>query len=82
MLKIDRSFLGEDDHGEAVVRAVVGLGHAFGFKVCAEGVETAEHHSRVTRLGCDYAQGYYLGRPMPVEEVRELLASWEPLISE
>jgi len=78
VLKIDRSFLDEDGHGEAVVRAVVGLGHAFGFKVCAEGVENAEHHTRVTRLGCDFAQGYFLGRPMPVHEVMALLGSWHP----
>ncbi len=76
VLKVDRSFLGEGTRGEAVVQAVVGLGRAFGLRVCAEGVETAEQLARVTELGCDFAQGYLLGRPLPAEQARGLLRDW------
>jgi EAL domain-containing protein (putative c-di-GMP-specific phosphodiesterase class I) len=80
MLKIDRSFLTEDERGEAVVQAVIGLGRAFGLKVCAEGVENAGQHNRVVQLGCDYAQGYYFARPIAGELVPKLLASWAPFL--
>ncbi len=76
VLKIDRSFLGEGTRGEAVVQAVVGLGRAFGLQVCAEGVETPEQHARVTELGCDFAQGYLLSRPVPGDRTRALIAGW------
>ncbi len=77
VLKIDRSFLGEGTRGEAVVKAVVGLGLAFDLQVCAEGVETDEQHRRVTELGCDLAQGYHFGRPVPGPEALELVARWQ-----
>ena len=76
VLKIDRSFLGEGTRGEAVVQAVVGLGAAFDLQVCAEGVETPEQHRRVTELGCDFAQGYLLARPVPGDRTVELLETW------
>jgi diguanylate cyclase (GGDEF)-like protein len=76
VLKIDRSFLGEGTRGEAVVQAVVGLGAAFDLQVCAEGVETPEQHRRVTELGCDFAQGYLLARPVPGDRTLELLETW------
>jgi EAL domain-containing protein (putative c-di-GMP-specific phosphodiesterase class I) len=82
VLKIDRSFLGEGTRGEAVVQAVVGLGRAFGLQVCAEGVETPEQHARVIELGCDFAQGYLLARPVPAERTGELIAGWQPRLPE
>ena len=78
VLKIDRSFLGEGTRGEAVVQAVVGLGRAFGLQVCAEGVETPEQHARVVELGCDFAQGYLLARPVPADQTGDLIAGWQP----
>jgi diguanylate cyclase (GGDEF)-like protein/PAS domain S-box-containing protein len=78
VLKVDRSFLGEGTRGEAVVQAVVGLGRAFGLQVCAEGVETPEQHARVTELGCDFAQGYLLARPVPGDQTESLIADWVP----
>jgi diguanylate cyclase (GGDEF)-like protein/PAS domain S-box-containing protein len=80
VLKIDRSFLAEGTRGQAVVEAVVALGRAFDLSVCAEGVETVEQHALVTHLGCDFAQGYLLGRPVPGAQVRELLAQWQPVL--
>ena len=76
VLKVDRSFLLEGTRGRAVVQAVVGLARAFGFDVCAEGVETPEQLAYLRDLGCDLAQGFYLARPVPVDAVEELLAGW------
>ena len=80
VLKVDRSFLGEGTRGEAVVGAVTGLAAAFGMDVCAEGVETAEQHTRVAELGCRLGQGYYLGRPLSGRRTGRLVEQWQPLL--
>jgi EAL domain-containing protein (putative c-di-GMP-specific phosphodiesterase class I) len=75
VLKIDRSFvipMLEDDMRQEVVRATISLAHKAGLWVVAEGVETQEHMRRVSQLGADCAQGYWLARPMPARE----LAGW------
>jgi diguanylate cyclase (GGDEF)-like protein len=71
-LKIDRSFVATmtSDSGNAhIVRGVVALGHNLGLAMVAEGVEDAETLTALTELGCDFAQGYLLARPMPVEDL-------------
>ena len=80
MLKIDRSFLVDDEKGEAIVEAVIGVGRAFDMQVCAEGVENAAQHGRVAQLGCDFAQGYYFARPIAVAMVPTLLETWAPFM--
>jgi diguanylate cyclase (GGDEF)-like protein/PAS domain S-box-containing protein len=75
-IKIDRSFvLGmEAEAGDAViVRSTVDLGRNLGLEVVAEGVETIETWERLRELGCNTAQGYFLGRPMPAEEMSDWL---------
>ncbi len=70
-LKIDRSFISAmttDQKTAAIVQAIVTLGHTLGMRVNAEGVETDEQWSLLTELGCDEAQGYLLGRPMPASQ--------------
>jgi diguanylate cyclase (GGDEF)-like protein len=66
-LKVDRSFvsgmLANIDDG-ILVRSVVDLGHNLGLTVVAEGVEDQETLDALTAVGCDVAQGFYLGRPM------------------
>jgi diguanylate cyclase (GGDEF)-like protein/PAS domain S-box-containing protein len=67
-LKIDQSFVRDmlDDPDDlAIVEGVIGLTKAFGRKVIAEGVESAEHGMVLLQLGCDLAQGYGIARPMP-----------------
>jgi diguanylate cyclase (GGDEF)-like protein/PAS domain S-box-containing protein len=67
-LKIDRSFVSDLPHDKndvAITKTVVELGHALGFKIVAEGVETAEQSSFLRSIGCDQGQGYLYARPMP-----------------
>jgi diguanylate cyclase (GGDEF)-like protein len=77
-LKVDRSFvdgLGTDPEDSAIVAAVVKLAHALDLEVVAEGVETAEQSRHLRDLGCDTAQGYFYGRPVPAHELE---ARWWP----
>ena len=66
LVKLDRVFvhdLGVDRRGHAMFEAIVDLVHAAGARVVAEGVETELQFDSLRRLGCDAAQGYWLGRP-------------------
>jgi diguanylate cyclase (GGDEF)-like protein/PAS domain S-box-containing protein len=73
-LKIDRSLLTAAERavaGEtgAVLTAIVGLTRTLGIRSVAEGVETPEHLAMVRAAGCDLAQGWLLGQPMPADEL-------------
>jgi len=66
-LKIDRSFVRPlSANGQVLVNAVIGPAHGFGLSVVAEGVEDDAQLAWLAHAGCDYAQGYLLGRPMPL----------------
>ena len=70
-IKIDRSFVAAmtvHEEDEVIVRSTIDLGHSLGLSVVAEGVETRSVMERLAPFGCDVAQGYYLGRPMPPDE--------------
>jgi diguanylate cyclase (GGDEF)-like protein len=73
VLKIDRSLVAGVDGGSsqaaAAIAAVVGLGRACGMRSLAEGVETAEQLGLAEELGCAFAQGFHIARPMPAGEV-------------
>jgi EAL domain-containing protein (putative c-di-GMP-specific phosphodiesterase class I) len=76
-LKIDRSFvthLAGNGSDEIIVRSTVDLGHNLGLRVVAEGVESEDTVARLARLGCDRAQGYFIGRPMSEELMERWLA--------
>jgi len=80
-LKIDQSFVRDmlDDPDDlTLVDAIVGLAKAFGRSVIAEGVETIAHGLLLLQLGCDWAQGYGIARPMPAEAVADWARSFEP----
>jgi len=52
-----------------IVRTMVGLGHSLQMRVTIEGVENADQVAFVRDIGCDEAQGYYFGRPMPANDL-------------
>ncbi|MCW2543852.1 MAG: GGDEF-domain containing protein, partial [Frankiales bacterium] len=77
-LKVDRSFVSGmlvNDNDLALVRATVQLAHSLGARAVAEGVESQELQDSLKQLGCDVAQGYHLGRPMPAASYQSLLAT-------
>jgi EAL domain-containing protein (putative c-di-GMP-specific phosphodiesterase class I) len=74
-LKLDRSFITRlTDRDSArdlqLVRSTIDLGHALGMRVVAEGIEDAATLELLRGLGCDIAQGYFIGRPQPAAAVR------------
>ncbi len=77
-LKIDRSFIAGLDHegdDAFIVASTIELGHKLGLHVTAEGVESEATLRQLHDLGCDYAQGYAIARPLPAARVREVVAS-------
>jgi diguanylate cyclase len=75
-LKIDKSFIlgmEENENDAVIVRSTIDLGRNLGLRVVAEGVETAKAWNRLVSLGCDIAQGYYLSRPVPADQLTEWL---------
>ncbi len=81
MLKIDGSFVRDilkDPRSESMVRAIAQLARTMSLSTVAEYVETDEIRARVATLGVDYAQGFAIGRPMPLTEV---LSELRPRVS-
>jgi diguanylate cyclase (GGDEF)-like protein len=78
-LKIDKSFVMsmQEAKDEAIVRTTIDLAHKLGLTVVAEGVETAEVLDRLASFGCEYAQGYQIGKPMPPTDFLSFLARWQ-----
>ncbi|WP_256804746.1 bifunctional diguanylate cyclase/phosphodiesterase [Frankia sp. ACN10a] len=76
VLKLDKSFIqrvADDSRAEAIVRSTVSLAHALDLRIVVEGVETAAAVRMLRDVGCDLAQGYFLGEPGPSELVTEQL---------
>ena len=74
--KLDRSFvsgLPADRDDAAITQAVIALSHSLAMQVVAEGVETDAQLDFLRRAGCDQAQGYTIGRPMPAEQLAQRL---------
>jgi len=76
ILKIDRSFIHDintDIKDLKLIKATIAMAHNLNLKVIAEGVEDEEHYQMLKDLGCDFAQGYFFGRPMAVSEFNAVL---------
>ncbi|POR40110.1 diguanylate cyclase [Methylobacterium sp. V23] len=77
-IKIDRSFIsdlsGKRD-GEAIIRAIAGLGKSLGMTTVAEGVETADQMERIRAEGCTDVQGYLISKPVSASEVLTFLSA-------
>jgi EAL domain-containing protein (putative c-di-GMP-specific phosphodiesterase class I) len=77
-LKIDRSFVAEvcrDERACAIVRSVIDLARNLELRVVAEGIETEGVMERLQELDCDVAQGYFISRPVPADELVRWLRS-------
>jgi EAL domain-containing protein (putative c-di-GMP-specific phosphodiesterase class I) len=77
-LKIDKSFLlrftiGPEDR--SIVRSIVELGHRLGYRVTAEGVNDQATLDYLTEIGCDHAQGFFIARALPPDELAAFLAT-------
>lgn len=76
-LKIDRSFVSAMDNGgenEEIVRTIIALAKALRLEVIAEGIETKQQFQKLREFGCEFGQGYYFSRPLPVSTIEPLLA--------
>ena len=74
-LKIDKSFIlgmDEDEEAAMIVRTIVELAHNLGLRAVGEGIETEEAYRLLAASGCDYGQGFLMGRPMPAAELTAL----------
>lgn len=80
ILKIDRSFIQHIcslDDKQAVVDAIIQMAHRLKMKVVAEGVESAQQVELLREMGCDYIQGYYYSKPLPINELIDFIQFWE-----
>lgn len=80
VLKIDRSFIQHMcslDDKQAIVDAIIQMAHRLNMKVVAEGVENVQQVELLKQMGCDYIQGYYYSKPLPMNELLEFLEFWE-----
>lgn len=76
ILKIDKAFIRDiiaDADDAAIVRAITTMAHSLGLKTIAEGVETREQLEFLRAHKCDFVQGYYFSRPLPGDEIEQLL---------
>jgi EAL domain-containing protein (putative c-di-GMP-specific phosphodiesterase class I) len=83
-IKIDRSFvrdLPDDSEDQAIAQAIIGMGKALGMTVIAEGVETAEQEAFLRDHACDEMQGFLFSKPVPPEQLADLLRPASLLIS-
>jgi EAL domain-containing protein (putative c-di-GMP-specific phosphodiesterase class I) len=80
ILKIDQSFVRDmlfDTDDLAIVEGVIGLASSFKRHVIAEGVESIEHGTALSKLNCHYAQGYAIAKPMPADIFEIWASNWE-----
>jgi EAL domain-containing protein (putative c-di-GMP-specific phosphodiesterase class I) len=78
-LKIDQSFVtgaANQPRKRAVVEASLELARKLNLSVVAEGVEAVEEWQMLAELGCTYAQGYLISRPVPGDQLAEVIARW------
>jgi EAL domain-containing protein (putative c-di-GMP-specific phosphodiesterase class I) len=85
ILKIDKRFIDSvdcDDRESRLTAAIIGLARTLDLRCVAEGIERPTQHERLKELGCDYAQGVLLARPMSSDALQELLTATAPRWSE
>ncbi|GMA86832.1 hypothetical protein GCM10025868_20820 [Angustibacter aerolatus] len=83
VLKIDRSFVShvhDQARDTVIIRLVIDTAHSLGLHVCAEGVEGPEQAQQLLALGCDWAQGYWFGRPQREADLDRPAARLDPQV--
>jgi EAL domain-containing protein (putative c-di-GMP-specific phosphodiesterase class I)/ActR/RegA family two-component response regulator len=78
-MKIDKSFvldLATNKDSAVIVNSIIDLAHNLGLKVIAEGIEDAKVWRILAEKGCDYGQGFFMGKPMPAAEFDQWLKNW------
>ena len=78
-LKIDQSFVTEIEESEEariIVRSIVDLAGNLGLSTCAEGVESEGALDDLSAIGCNRAQGYFIGKPISAEELPRFVEDW------
>ncbi|MBL8333469.1 MAG: EAL domain-containing protein [Rubrivivax sp.] len=84
-LKIDRSLvqdIGRSNKSEAIIRAIVGMTLALGYRPIAEGIETEEQQRFLLQLGCHTMQGFRFGRPMEPQQLEDWVERTQPAAAE
>jgi len=79
-LKIDRSFIADattDEQDRTLVEVIIKMGQALDIKVIGEGIETQEQLNLLSDYGCDYIQGYFVGKPMPFDQFVDFIKTYE-----
>ncbi|WP_300542841.1 EAL domain-containing protein [Maricaulis sp.] len=81
-LKLDRQFVadvGGSSRGRLLVKSTVDLAHNLGLELVAEGVETETELATLKLLGCDYLQGFYLSKPLPLDTLESFLIGYQDM---
>lgn len=82
-VKIDKSFVmtaANSHESRQVIKATIDLAHSLDMTITAEGIETADSLKQLQQMGCDLAQGYYIGRPMAEAQINDWLAERQHLL--
>lgn len=80
-IKIDRQFIQAIEgspKSEAIMNSIVQIGRELGLKTVAEGVETIGEWKKIQAMGCDEIQGFYFSKPLPIEEIEEMMIDLKP----
>jgi diguanylate cyclase (GGDEF)-like protein len=78
-IKIDRQFingLGKDPKSSGIVQTIIHLAEMLGLQTIGEGVETKQQWDLLKQFGCSELQGFYFSRPVPVDEINELICKY------
>lgn len=73
-LKVDRSFIvpdAEDERASVILQSIIDMAHALGLTIVAEGIESQEQVDRLGQLGCDFGQGFFIGKPLSAKQISD-----------
>ena len=82
IIKIDKSFTSEihvDANDQVFVKTIINMAHTLGMQTVAEGVENQEQYNELVKLGCDIVQGYFISKPIPVDELAVWIDNYQPM---